>query len=203
MSSKKIKRVGLTLILLSSFLGFRAFSMSEFCVEDPNEKVTLYNVYSTMRRIINTNEVFNALKAVKISIVTIENDRETFFRTMFELNPISKSSRFYTSEKAQYFIYVNEDVNDCTPPEIAVEGILVHELFHILDYVKKNFFSMVGLGLSYGPEYERYTDLRAAELGYTEGLISYREWIYSILPDEEALAKKKKFYLTPEELEEL
>jgi hypothetical protein len=105
----------------------------------------------------------------------------------------------------QYFVEVNTKLYDCAPSPLALEAIIAHELEHIVDYENKHSLQIAGLGISYASKkhrarYERQTDIKVLYKGLGRGLIEYRQWIYQQLTPKQ-LATKKKFYLTPEEIE--
>lgn len=162
--------------------------------------VTLESVESVTQQLIHSHPEFDILRNAIIEIKPIENDKETFFKTFF-----SVSSRLRLDKEPIYRIFVNEGINECAPSYEATEAILSHELFHIKDYAERSNLGLIELGIIYltkGAKYERATDLKSVHLGYGEGLIGYRRWIYSLL-DEKGLKKKIRYYLTPEEIEEI
>lgn len=91
------------------------------------------------------------------------------------------------------------------PSYAAVVAILAHELKHVLDYTELDGDALAEFGLWYATaddisEYERATDEYAMVLGCGEGLIQYREWLYTHV-DKDTLEAKKRDYYTPEEIE--
>lgn len=85
----------------------------------------------------------------------------------------------------------------------AVQGILAHELMHLIDYEAASTTALLKVLKDevFNPnDYERATDERAFERGYAQGISEYRKWLYGRL-DEKALKTKKKRYYTPEEIE--
>ena len=117
--------------------------------------------------------------------------------------------QFSSSKNREYSIDINPKIFDPQlipngPPSLeAIQGILAHELVHVLDYETESFSNLteIGLELILSPShYERYTDLRAFELGYAYGIKSYRNWIYGQLSPTD-LAQKRKRYYTPEEID--
>lgn len=160
--------------------------------------LSLKDIESIALHLIHTHEEFQVLRSAKINFKYFRNNQggyfETFFSVPAKLNPFVKD---------QFTIYMNQNIAEALPIHYqAVEAIIAHELFHIVDYATKGVFALILLGLTYGAAYERETDFRVVKLGYTEGLIAYRQWLYNLLPDEKALEKKRKFYLTPEEMSE-
>jgi hypothetical protein len=156
-----------------------------------------------IQKLIAENDDFSLLKDMDIQL-RFYNDDQYFFKTF--LKPLHI---FFKSEKRTYFIDINEKVFQCSPSPVALEAILAHELYHIKDYAEyktKNFFSLLWkmAGKKRRSQYERHTDLRTlnAHEKYADGLIEYRKWIYQRL-DEKGLIKKKFFYLTPQEIDEI
>jgi len=91
------------------------------------------------------------------------------------------------------------------PSYAAVVAILAHELTHVLDYTRMDGDELAEFGLWYATaddisEYVRGTDEYAMVLGCGEGLIQYREWLYTHV-DKDTLEAKKRDYYTPEEIE--
>lgn len=140
---------------------------------------------------------FPELEGRKIKIRTFDSD--AFY---FRSRPTIGS--FVRWKKQAYVIDVNTRVFQLEPPREAVIAILAHELCHSSHYASSSrgtvvkelrmFFSQRRMS-----RFERRTDLDAMSRGYAKGLILYREWIYPTL-DKKSLAKKRKSYLTPEEI---
>jgi hypothetical protein len=144
---------------------------------------------------------FPELSALKLSIKpTLQPD--VYFATDVVVGTV-----FNEPAAREYVFYLNPSLAKQMPPALALEGILVHELEHFKDYMHMSAFDLAGLYLgvtysdSYASRYERATDLKAMEKGYSEGIKAYRVWIYSQLKTEEELALKKSKYYTPEEID--
>ncbi|MBY0517568.1 MAG: hypothetical protein K2P81_11695 [Bacteriovoracaceae bacterium] len=107
----------------------------------------------------------------------------------------------------KYFIEINTKLLNCPPSMESLEAILVHEFEHLNDYNKMSSVTIADLGIKYATNkkfrtrYERKTDEKALKKGIGHGLIGYRNWIYSRLTPKQ-LATKKRYYFTPEEIEE-
>lgn len=114
---------------------------------------------------------------------------------------------FKKASKRTYILRINKNLFDCPPPMNALEAIMAHELEHLRDYTKLNSMQLLGLltkvGLSkkFRTQYERATDLSAMQMGFPQGLIDYRLWIYERLTPKD-LKTKKRYYWTPEEIQE-
>ncbi len=90
-------------------------------------------------------------------------------------------------------------------PDEALAAILAHELCHLVDYQKMTSPKILALGIrmladeKFRAKYERQTDLCAIHRGYGIGLIEHKKWFYPLLSGD-ALLRKKKLYLRPEEI---
>jgi hypothetical protein len=60
----------------------------------------------------------------------------------------------------------------------------------------------IQLSDTFNARFERGTDLAAIRMGYGEGLIEYREWLYRQLNSTDR-EKRKKTYMTPEEIRDV
>lgn len=137
-----------------------------------------------------------ALKSKRLKIREFEND-EYFLKTFFKLGHILKEER-------TYYIDINKKLYQCAPSKLALRSILAHEIQHILDYKNSNSIELVKIGArmlrkksrSY---YERSTDYKIMEMGLSQGIKEYREWIYLRLSGK-GLKTKQCFYYTPEEI---
>ena len=89
--------------------------------------------------------------------------------------------------------------------DLALKGVLAHELMHTNDYVHGSTLGTIipiGIKVSMSKsrvQYERKTDLKVVLKGLGPELIAYREWQYPLLSTE-ALKTKRKEYLTFEEI---
>jgi len=108
--------------------------------------------------------------------------------------------------KPNYKIGVNPIVFDHHISDLALEGILAHELVHSEDYYNGSTIrTIIPIGYKVSRkkkriQYERKTDLKTVLYGYSKGLIAYKNFQYPLLAPKE-LKKKKEEYLTPEEIE--
>lgn len=141
----------------------------------------------------------------------IDDSRSNFKITLFEIksdeyffisNLSFKRALFGTSH---YRIGYNPSVFKNGISDLALKGVLAHELMHTNDYVHGSTLATIlpiGIKVSFSKsriQYERKTDLKVILKGLGAELIAYRQWQYPLL-SEEALQKKKKEYLTPEEI---
>jgi hypothetical protein len=147
------------------------------------------------------------LKDVRILITHIpKRERKA---TFFQVKPKLNITIFRKPSKRVYLLQVNPSIFQNSPSELAIRGILIHELSHIIDYLKLNTSELLLFGLRYALgrahrfKYERLTDKRALTLGREvacSGIHAYRLWLYAQISPKEAEIKKK-MYLTPEEIE--
>jgi hypothetical protein len=141
-------------------------------------------------------DLIPALEEKRIKIREFEND-QYYLKTFFKLGHILK-------DKRTYYIDLNKKLYNCSPSAKALEAILAHEIQHILDYKDMNSLQLIKLGIKMvrkrtRSSYERSTDFSVMQMGYSQGIKEYRQWIYKKL-DHKALNKKKCFYYTPEEI---
>ena len=142
---------------------------------------------------------FPELSNLKIEVSTFRSD-EYFLQAQPKIRTLLRGG-----SKRCYLIDLNLKLLDCPPPEEALTAILVHELEHIKDYTGWSSFKIARFGVHYSTSmklktrYERETDHKVLEKGLHSGLAGYREWLYQWLSPKE-LARKKKIYLTPEEI---
>lgn len=128
-----------------------------------------------------------------------------FLKTSFFKGKLSSDS-----SNRRYSIDVNPAIYDLGqlpsgPPSVsAIEGILAHELVHLVDYECLSTAGIIQLGaeiVAFPSKIERQTDVRAFERGFALGIKAYRVWIYGKL-NPKALRVKRKRYYTPEEIDQ-
>ena len=104
-----------------------------------------------------------------------------------------------------YRVLYNPVLFEDPPSQPAVAAILAHELSHIRDYTEMDSTELVEFGVWYASEdtaeYERATDESALWLGCADGLVQYREWLYSHIPPD-AVDEKRRVYMTPGEIQD-
>lgn len=107
----------------------------------------------------------------------------------------------------EYTLYLNKRLQTHPISDLALKGILAHELVHFTDYEKMNAFELASFYIQYlasdefSAKYERATDLQSFERGYALGIKAFRYWLYQqITPEAKAL--KQKNYYTPAEIDE-
>ncbi len=105
-----------------------------------------------------------------------------------------------------YKIGVNPIIFDHHISDLALEGILAHELVHSEDYYNGSTLrTIIPIGYKVSRkkkriQYERKTDLKTIIYGYAKGLMAYKNFQYPLLSPKQ-LKKKKEEYLTPDEVE--
>lgn len=120
-----------------------------------------------------------------------------YFRTRFSI------SRFLFFRRMHYFVEVNPELFSRNAPPDGVCAILGHELAHVADLSHGNrirLFRLVRLvSRGYTVRLERRADLEAIRRGFGDGLVSYRNWVYSNVSSAKA-EEKKRNYFTPQEI---
>jgi len=134
------------------------------------------------------------------------NSRHYFLKTSISKGKFSKkgSRRTYSVDVNPKFYFSYAMSGADVPTYSSVQGILAHELEHLVDYELSTRQGLIEIGLKalFNPsEYERSTDIRAFKRGFAPGIQNYRRWIYGQL-SARALQKKKQRYFTPEEIDE-
>lgn len=141
----------------------------------------------------------NELQNIEISIEEFQS-KNYFLQAKPEVGTL-----FNKRDKRRYFIMLNSSLYECSPSLTALEGILVHEFQHIVDYQQSalgkfiHFTKKYVLNKKFRANYEQETDMGAIFRGAGEGLIEFREWVYLRLSAKE-LKKKMEFYLSPVEI---
>lgn len=157
----------------------------------PEHEERVRSIYNDMKK--STHQKLGS-KNLTMDFYRIDNPNY-FMESNFHIFP-----RLILGKK-KYKIGVNPLIFEEDIPRDALLGVMAHELIHTEDYEDKKVLS-VGLRLlrkKSKRRYERSTDLRVVFKGFGHHLIQYKLWQYSLLTPE-ALAKKKKEYLTPSEI---
>ncbi len=147
-------------------------------------------------RLIATD--FPELKSVNITPKSIQNDA-VFLATDIEIPSLLSGER-------EYVLYLNKKLLENPISDLALEGILAHELSHFSDYEKMNtfelavFYARILSDGEFEARYERATDLQAFERGHAIGIKAFRFWLYEQI-DEQAKTLKEKNYYTPAQID--
>ena len=179
---------------LSGALKNSISNSDEYCPATTSKSEILITVKDIIYK--DFNDLIPAFEENRIQIREFESS-DYFLKTMFKLGHIFKNKRVY-------YLDINKNLYHCSPSKIALTAILAHEIQHISDYKHATSPELIKLGIKMigkksRSAYERSTDFSVMKLGYSRGLIEYREWIYSRLNDK-GLRTKKCFYFTPEEI---
>lgn len=144
-------------------------------------------------------ESFPELVDIKLTPKAINNP-SVFLATDIDALSILSGDREYT-------LYLNQKLMTQPISDLALKGILAHELVHFNDYEKMNAFELavfyvrILADARFEAEYERATDLQSFERGYAIGIKAFRFWLYDqITPKAKAL--KEINYYTPAEIDE-
>jgi hypothetical protein len=156
-------------------------------------------VGNEVRRLIADD--FPELASVKIEYGPVLTETDTVFFETY----VKTSTGLRRPARRTYQIFANERLVSERPDNGAIRAIIVHELIHIRDYAGKSIWQLLKLkknmeDANYRRQYERYTDQRTLQLGYGDGLIRYRNWLYRVIKDPVKIADKKRIYMTPEEI---
>ena len=153
---------------------------------------------SLRSKILSLSEThFPEIKREKIRLKKFTSSKN-FFKARFSVG------RFVTPLGMRHLISYNPLIFQKGLKEEALEAILIHELSHVSYYTRKNRLQLIGLVclVKSGKEiqFERKADLETIELGFASGLKEYRNWLYRQISSEDE-QQKRKFYLSPEEIE--
>lgn len=142
---------------------------------------------------------FPEISSSKIKVSTFDSDAY-FLQAQPAMKTILKKSA-----KRLYEVQLNLRLLACPPETSSLEAILVHELEHVKDYESWSSKKIASHALKYVTDnnfrakYERATDLKTMEKGFSQGLIGYRLWVYQWLTPKQ-LKVKQRFYFSPDEI---
>ena len=179
-------------VLVIFFLGLSS-SFAQGCL--PPLSLDDFNSLLSETRSNNFPELVNS----KIKVATFDSDAY-FLQAQPEMKTILKKSG-----KRTYEVQLNLRLLTCPPETSALQAILVHELEHVKDFEGWSSLKIAGHALKYSTNkkfrtnYERETDLKTMQKGFSQGLIGYRLWVYQWLTPKE-LKLKQRYYFTPEEI---
>ena len=139
------------------------------------------------------------LKDAEIEIKLFDSPSD-YFQTRFTF------TSFLFKKRLRYLLKVNRNLFANNAPEEGVRAIIAHELGHVVYYKARNRIELIGLVRlackGFTARFERTTDLQAIARGYSDGLKSYRLWLYGKVPAKR-LAEKKRNYFSPAEIDAL
>ncbi len=111
---------------------------------------------------------------------------------------------FFFLPRLHYQIRFNPQLTERQVPPEALRGIMAHELAHTDYFHRRHRIALVGLvrlvSTSYRVRFERRADLEAIDLGYAQGLMLYRLWLYQNVPANR-VSEKKRDYFGPDEID--
>jgi hypothetical protein len=154
-----------------------------------------------VRRIVEEVKIasFPQLRNTEIEIKLFDS-RSDYFQSRFTF------TSFLFNKRLRCLLKVNRNVFAHGVPEDGLRAVIAHELGHALYYKSRNRLKLIGLvrlvGKDFTAHFERGTDLQAIIRDYSEGLKSYRRWLYARIPANK-LAEKKRNYFSPEEIDAL
>jgi hypothetical protein len=141
-------------------------------------------------------ESYPELRGADIAIVPFHSD-SVYLRTRFSV------PGFLLRRKLSYLVFFNEEALRREVPPDGLRAIVAHELAHIDYFHSRRRLQLLGLVRLASPRitarFERAADMKTVALGYGQGLIQYREWLYRNIPPS-ALPGKKRDYLSPDEI---
>lgn len=190
----RVVKTMLCLLVLFPCLSLTAFAQ-------PTENTLPKTLETRAMKIVAelVEESFPELVDIKLTPKAINNP-SVFLATDIDALSILSGDREYT-------LYLNQKLMTQPISDLALKGILAHELVHFNDYEKMNAFELavfyvrILADARFEAEYERATDLQSFERGYAIGIKAFRFWLYDqITPKAKAL--KEINYYTPAEIDE-
>ena len=157
---------------------------------------------------LKTMHSFPVLKKRKVTLA-----RRPLRHTTMQAQPIVDQN-FFSNDRRRFRI----DINDHTRvnrnikvhelPEEVLTGWFAHEMGHLMDYLERGAFNLMGFGIGYLYfEYfrigaERMADIFAIDHGFGAQIRATKKFILeeSKLPDEYK-SRIERFYMSPEEVE--
>lgn len=141
-------------------------------------------------------KAYPEIKLSKLSFRSFSS-RTNFFKSRFSI------CRFLTFRPMRHVVYFNPAAFENGLTEEAMDGIIAHELAHVLYYTEKNRLQLLGmvrlLSSDENAEFERRADIEAISRGYGKGLAEYRRWLFQHIPGS-ALKGKTRNYFAPDEI---
>ncbi|MDD3685253.1 MAG: hypothetical protein PHE56_00665 [Bacteroidales bacterium] len=102
---------------------------------------------------------------------------------------------------------VNKGLNFSTISDSAKTGLVGHEIFHVMDFKKKNFFQIIIMGYKYSlsKKYKRKTEWETDSLTICNGLgnevlLFNQEIVNSKFVSQKYLERKNKFYMQRDDI---
>jgi hypothetical protein len=152
---------------------------------------------------------YPALRDVKIDFVFNENIKKSFMQAQPKFTSMygSRKLRTYLIKIKRMFSLHGEEIPAHRLPEDVLIGWIGHELGHIMDYLRKNNWSMMLFGLNYFTSSsfiitaERAADIYALNHGLGGYILATKEFILNKAGMSETYVSRiKRLYLPPEEI---
>ena len=146
---------------------------------------------------------------IKIDFIFNEHIRKTVMQTQPRYTSMyrSRKQRTYLVKISRYFRLKGKIIPIHHLPEEVLVGWIGHELGHIMDYLKRNNWSMLLFGIGYYTSKsfimaaERVADTHAVNQGLGDYILATKDFIlHEAGMPERYISRKKKLYLSPEEV---
>jgi hypothetical protein len=143
-------------------------------------------------------DTHTSLEKVRITLFPIDSD------AYFLISNFGASRALLG--RPHYRIGLNPYVFKKNISDLALKGVMAHELMHTEDYESGSTIgTIIPIGFKILKrksriQYERKTDIKTIQRGYAEGLKAYRLWQSELLSPE-SLEIKEEEYLTPFEID--
>lgn len=197
--------IKLPLILFTLFV-WNLLPAPSFAKERELSQAEVYRLKSLTKELIQegfpslNNEINGRKRKYRLRFYSIKSP-EYFMESNFSW----KRVLFGTPD---YRIGVNPLIFDKGIPDDALKGVLAHELTHSEHYYEGSTIrTIIPIGVKILKKksrirYERKTDTEVVLKGFGDELKAYRLWQYNLLTPEQ-LEKKKKEYLSPDEIDQI
>jgi len=152
------------------------------------------------------------LKNIKIEFVFNDHIRKSVMQAQPKYITMygRRKWRSYIIKISRYFSLKGKSTPIHKLPEDVLIGWIGHELGHIIDYLRKNNWSMILFGLSYYTsrsfinDAERVADTFAVDRGLGDYILATKGFIlHQAEMPEEYIQRLEKLYLPPEEIMDL
>jgi hypothetical protein len=171
---------------------------------------TLKTIPSEIREVtLKALSFYPALKNVKIDFVFNEKIRKSFMQAQPRYTTMYGPSRWrsYMIKIRRFFSLNGDEIPVQDLPGDVLIGWIGHELGHIMDYLRKNNWSLMLFGLNYYASRsfiitaERAADIYALNHGLGGYILATKEFILKQAGmSEDYVNRIKRLYLPPEEI---
>ena len=159
--------------------------------------------------ILKALSFYPKLQNIKIDFVFNEHIRKTVMQAQPRYTSMyrSRKRRTYLIKISRHFKLKGKKIPIQHLPVEVLVGWIGHELGHIMDYLKRNNWSMILFGIGYYTSKsfimaaERVADTHAVNHGLGDYILATKDFIFheAGMP-EKYISRKKKLYLSPEEV---